>query len=262
LLYRTTPTGVTPSAFAQQQVPAQAAAPRKESQREGEIDAAGKFTRVADSKPALTREAAEAEMRKTLQFRELESNSYAIGLVTFDKSRRTVRFPATMNLREEVIEYALVASTGKAHEALFVTDAKPEQLHLACLLLGVQGAEMQGTLEEAATFPAENAVRVTVSWKKNGPDAVHDLAELITVRAGGAARPLAAGAWCYAGSRFNAMGFVAAHEGSFISLISDSAALLDNPRAERGHDDYHFPNTALLPAKGTPVEFTLRLPPQ
>lgn len=237
-------------------------APADEPPPKGSVDASGKFTKDADSTPPLTREAAEVEMKKSLNLQTLGPDTFALGLVKFDKRARTMRFPAKVNLRDEVIEYALVASTGKAHEALFVTDAKPEHLHLASLLLNVPTASLTGQLDEAATFPASNGVKITVTWKKNGPDAVHDLAELVLVNAadGQSSAPMTAGTWFYGGSRFNALGFLASQEGSFIGLISDSAALIENPRVDRARDDIHFPNKALLPAKGTQVEFVVHLP--
>lgn len=248
--------------FKMRPAPVAPSPPAKTKPREGSVDAAGKFTKTPESKPLLTREAAEAEMRKALQVESLGPDTFALGLVKFDKRQRTVRFPAKVNLREEVIEYALVATTGKAHEAMFVTDAKPEHLHLAFLLLDMPTAELQGQLDVPASFPPTNAIKITVTWKKNGPDASRDLAELVLVNQpdGKTAAPMSAGAWCYAGSRFNAAGFVAAQEGSFIGLISDSSALIENPRVDRARDDIHFPNKALLPAKGTQVEFVLQLP--
>lgn len=234
----------------------------KTQPREGGVDATGKFTKAPASKPMLTREEAEAEMKKSLNLQTLGPDAFALGLVKFDKRARTIRFPAKVNLRDEVIEYALVASTGKAHEALFVTDAKPEHLHLASLLLNVPAASLEGQLDEPAKFPAANGVKITVTWKKNGPDAMHDLAELVLVNFadGQSAAPMPAGGWFYGGSRFNALGFLASQEGSFIGLISDSAALIENPRVDRARDDIHFPNKALLPAKGTAVEFVIQLP--
>ena len=49
-------------------------------------------------------------------------------------------------------------------------------------------------------------------------------------------------------------------EGSIIALISDNAALANNPRTDRGNDKIHFPNSSLVPAKGMPVEITLKFP--
>ena len=49
-------------------------------------------------------------------------------------------------------------------------------------------------------------------------------------------------------------------EGSFISLIRDPAALLNNPDATRDDDSLHVPNTSALPAAGTPVTVILQLP--
>ena len=65
------------------------------------------------------------------------TNTFVVGKVTVDKASRTVRIPAVVNMREQVIEYALVTQSGKTHESLFATEASPTDVHVAALLVGL-----------------------------------------------------------------------------------------------------------------------------
>ena len=60
-------------------------------------------------------------------------------------------------------------------------------------------------------------------------------------------------AWHYAGSVLNDGVLVAEAEGSVIALITDEAALIQNPRAGRVDDELHAPNPALLLEQGCAV---------
>src|SRR5437762_3203439 len=46
---------------------------------------------------------------------------FQIGQVRLDKEKRTITFPASVNMHEGNIEYVLVHATGKVHESLLKT---------------------------------------------------------------------------------------------------------------------------------------------
>jgi len=212
----------------------------------GSLNDAGKFTASTPSSPparTVTREEAEAKLHKSLKIEELSPGKFRIGRVNFDKTARTVAIPAKVNQREGIVEYVLTTEAGKRHEALLTTTALPQDMHLACLLLGMKGAALSGGRGEAMSVAAADAVEVSVTWETNGPS-----------------DPMPAGPWHYTGSRFiGPGGFAAQAEGSFIALIRDDTALLNNPGLSRDYDDLHVPNAALLPAAGAPVTIICRL---
>lgn len=239
--------------------------------RQGSVSASGKFTppsfRDSTNKPILrTRADAESLLKNPLGVEQTGPDAFRIGKVTFDKAARTVSFPARINLRNQVIEYAVVTETGKRHEALFTTEAQPDQIHLACLLLGVTATNISVDFSKPCPVPPSQLVKIDVSWHKNGPDARYPLAQLVLWREPGAAgapsgpsgAPLTTEGWLYNGSEFGATGFAAQQEGSIISLISDGSALANNPGLDRRDDTGHFPNAALLPAEDKQVVVTLR----
>lgn len=218
----------------------------------------------AASSQASAREAAEEELRKSLKIEESAPGVLRIGMVELHKNSRTVRLPATVNLREGVIEYALVTEKGKAHESLLTTAASPKDLHLALLLLGVKPAHGVESPDKSVSLPATASAKITVEWKLDGTAQTRDLSELVTLAGSDKAAPPAAldsRMWLCNGSRFNQAGFAAALEGSIVSLIADDLALINNPGADRSNDDAHFPNTPMLPPAGTPVTILITPPP-
>lgn len=58
--------------------------------------------------------------------------------ITLDLERKLCSIDASIAVREELLEYLLVASHGAGHESLFVTKANPSVLNTAFLALGVQ----------------------------------------------------------------------------------------------------------------------------
>lgn len=217
----------------------------------GSVDERGKFSPVDKDVDrgagAASLKLPSTEAAKSLVTRNPDG-TLQLGLVRMDPKARGFDFPASVQLREGLIEYAVVTTKGKVHEALFATEASPLHIHLAALLLNLAPTESQDK-------PA--AMTVEVGWQTNGPPRREPLEKLIAMtRDQGSARagnPLTPGAWDYVGSSVVRGDFVAEREGSVIALISDPEALMVNPRPTRKDDTLHMPNAMLLPSQGMPV---------
>jgi hypothetical protein len=195
-------------------------------------------------------------LKQALNLQQTGSNTFRIGRVELDHQARTVSLPARVHLTNQVVEYALVTEQGKTHESLLVTDARPVDIHVACLLLGLTQSAVAGDPNRPAPVSPTNAVRIEILWQTNGQRVRLPLSTLIQVTSGhpdAAAPVLPVQNWLYNGSSLDQSGFAAAREGSIISLIRDSVALINNPAPDRDNDDIHFPNTEKLPAQGTAV---------
>lgn len=234
----------------------------------GSTTQAGKFipaNPVAEGAPVQPADA-EMKLREAVKVEELAPGKFRIGKVRFDATTRTISLPAKINMRGGVIEYVLTTEAGKAHESMLTTTARPQDLHLACLLLGMRGSALTGAAGEAMKFQPAESVRISVSWETNGPTKVLSLAALLSLARGGPdgkISPVADGPWHYTGSRFFGSGtFAAEAEGSFISLIRDDSALVNNPDSTRDDDAIHVPNTTALPSAATPVTVIFQLPPK
>ena len=194
---------------------------------------------------------------------DLGGGRFSIGTVLFDSKLRTITIPAEVNMREGAVEYILVGSKGKVHEAIFTTQAEAQDIHFAALLLKVKPAADLGPQNSAATLRRECAAVITVEWDRNGPPEkifLNETVNLIDPSTQVVSATLPPGAWLYNGSRIEADGvFAATRSASIISIIRDDDALLNNPGATRDNDEIHAPNAAKLPQKGHPVRIILQL---
>ncbi len=195
-------------------------------------------------------------------------------LLRVDASAGTVTFPATVHLAEGALEYAIVTPTGAVHESLLVTEVDPVDLHAACLLLGWKpehpqpdmvgglGGALTAETLRAAPDLAGVAVRLRITWNITGTQQEAYLENWVrTVPEGRVAEP---GAWTYTGSYLAGTQFASKSEGSVVCLVTNPAALINNPRPH--HDDDHAweVNSAQVPAVGTPVTVSIirvKVPP-
>ncbi|WP_377177776.1 YdjY domain-containing protein [Rubritalea tangerina] len=188
-----------------------------------------------------------------------------IGEVHLDKHKRTIMFPAKVNMVDGVVEYLLVSEQGKVHESVFTTVACPRDVHVACLLLGVQGVSAELWPDGFLSIAPENQVRIEVSWKSNGPIKKLPISKSV-VRACSPDKSkeakvcLADGAWLYSGSYLRKGAFAAQVEGSVIAIIADRAALVNGLRPNNDDDSLFTVNRHSLPRRYYPVRITLTMP--
>jgi hypothetical protein len=194
---------------------------------------------------------------QTSRIKPTGTNTLAVGEVTVDVASRTLRIPAVVNMREQVIEYALVVQTGKTHESLFATEVSPMDVHVAALLVGLTPADILSQTNKVWVIPGPSAVIITVCWHQDGRIHRYALSQLIGLaeaEPGVTTREFNSGPWFYSGSRLiEGGGFIAEQSGSIISLVFDPDALVNNPHPDRDNDDIHFPYTSRIPSVGTAV---------
>lgn len=186
-----------------------------------------------------------------------------LGDIELRTDSRTIRFPAEVNLTNQVIEYVLVTEDGKTHESLLRTPARPTDLQVAFLLLGVKPQSESRRTHRPLAVRAGSRVEVGVEWQENGvgrTNQVSDWIGLATGKSGGPVRGAGIPVWAYTGSRVLNGRYLAQEEGSIISLIRDPVAMIVNPGADRDDDDIHFPLTGDVPARGTRVTVVLSMP--
>lgn len=180
---------------------------------------------------------------------------FRLGEVTLDKRERSVSFPAAINQREGTIEYVVVAETGKTHESLLKTTAKPMHIHLALLLLGVRAP---GTNEfQPNQPPPGQPVRVELRWTQAGQARRAAAEEWVLDRQ--TREAMKPGVWIYNGSNISEGMFTAQRDGSVISTRIDPDALINNPRPGRENDDRYEANTSRLAPAGSVLEVVIRI---
>jgi len=209
--------------------------------------------------------------------KEIAPGVFQVGTVRLDKKTGTVTFPAKLQMNDGLLEYLLVMPQGPAHESLFVSDAAPQDVHMAMLLLGAKGmARPQGSKEPGridAAFLAKapkltgDLVTLRVKWKdKTGKEQVTPPErwierKIFTPKKATKAVAAEDGPWLYTGSYFYENRFIAQVEGTFAALVTFPGALINNPRTGSNDDHIWFVKTAAVPPVGTPVEFSIKLEP-
>lgn len=183
-----------------------------------------------------------------------------LGLVTLDAEKRTISLPVRVNMTNGTLEYALVADYGKTHESLFVTDASAVHLHSALLLLHAQPAGTNAVAPEGLlSVPPRSAVSIEVRWDtapSRPTQPLESLVVLVDPRTHAPTGRLARAPWLFSGSYTTREGYGAHFDGSYIALIRDPVAILNNPRPGAADDEIHAP-AAALPALGTPATLVL-----
>jgi hypothetical protein len=191
--------------------------------------------------------------------KELSPGVFEVGPVKLDKQAKTISFPASVNMRDGIVEYWLVNTGGKVHESVLKTDVQPYHIHVAMLLLGAKGRPnltSKERIEDKSTYG--DTVALWVEWtdekgmkvKKHAEELVNDVSRKAL---------MSKGDWTYNGSWIFNGAFVAQRELSIVANIHDHDALINNPRPKRDDDDNWTVETKALPPINTPVTVTIEL---
>jgi len=196
--------------------------------------------------------------------------------IQVDPKAQTVSIPCTMNEPRDPVEYVLIHTRGKRHEAVLITETKPSMLNAALLMLGLEPGknaiakekEPRPTLEEIekgvdpviVTPPEGMEFWMTVQWQgADGKpvefcieDLLLDLTTQLTIEQT---------TWIYLGGRMSQLYrnepevYVADFEGNLISACYMSPENhLGTLKHERARDDQNVWLTDKCPDPGTKLQ--------
>lgn len=183
-------------------------------------------------------------------------------------------FPASICIREDLLEYVLVADYGAAHESLFATAVSPTVLNTAVVALGAEPGrnvswvpkDPQPSEEElrdgAATHevvpPSGDGFLIYAAWREGEETYFFRLEDLITNLQ--TERSMKRHPWVYLGSRLiddeqGGQRLAAEMEGNLINLSYFRAGntLFTAALPECEQQTIWLPNAALLPPRGAGV---------
>src|SRR4051812_11495199 len=195
-----------------------------------------------------------------------------LGAIRLDQTTRTVTFPGAINLDKGLLEYLIVGRDGPTHESLLVTDVSPAELHTVMLLLGAKGAKPaapgvepppgQITAEylKHAPKPTGDTILITAKWKdKTGAEQTAEVSDWLTFLP--TKKPPARGPWLYTGSMFGSDGkFMAEQQSIIAALVTNPAALINNPRKADDDDRLWEVNKKHVPPAETPLTICIQMP--
>jgi hypothetical protein len=220
--------------------------------------------------PAIAQEAAKFHPPK-----EVAPGVFEVGTVRLDKNARTVTVPAKVNMTDGLVEYYCVSPTGSTHESVIVSDAGPQNVHVAMLLLGAKGAAPKDGAQAPGQIDADflarlpklvgDRVMLSVRWKDaDGKEQTVPAERWVMQRIPVKNKPaqekvMEDGPWLYNGSYLYEGRFVAEGQGMFVAINTMPSALINNPRPGANNDKMWFVNTKAVPPVGTPVDFIIKL---
>lgn len=207
--------------------------------------------------------------------KEVAPGVFTVGSVRLDKNTNTVTIPAKVNMVDGLVEYYCVTPQGSTHESVLVSEAGPQNVHVAMLLLGAKGAAPKEGTQTPGQIDAEflaklpklvgDRVHLTVKWKdKDGKEQTTPAERWVMQREVKKNKPakettMKDGPWLYNGSFLHEGRFVAEGQGIYVAINTMPSALINNPRPGANDDKLWFANTNLLPPVGTPVDFIIKL---
>jgi hypothetical protein len=209
--------------------------------------------------------------------KQIAPGVFEIGLVKLDEKTRIATVPAKVNMVDGLVEYLMVTPQGAVHESVLVSDAQPQDLHMAMLALGAKGMgqDKSGKAPERidAAYLAKapkltgDQLTLSVTWKgADGQEQTAPVEKWIVRRVPVPRKPskvvpAEVGPWLYTGSYFYENRFLAQNEGVFASVVTYPSALINNPRNGANDDHMWFINTNTIPPKDTAVTLTIKLEP-
>jgi hypothetical protein len=194
---------------------------------------------------------------------KLDDARLQVGQVILNRLNREIRFPAKVNMRSGLIEYAITLEKGKIHEAFLVTKIAPTDLNLGFTLLRYTpskelNAEIDDTGHPTGTYPevslavkASARVAVEVEWTAAGTTHRVPLNEWLHSRT--TEKTMEPGPWLYNGSEFSEGVYVPELSGNLLSVQPDRYAMLNYPGADNGGEASWHPAPEGLPVVGTDV---------
>ena len=187
--------------------------------------------------------------------RQVGPGLYEIGKVRLDQKKRTIAFPATVNLREGPIEYVLVTDSGKIHESLLRTDVNPSSIQMALLLLSATAPVTNAAPGTRSQAIAGSRIGIEISWVDKKKIRRQRAGDFVWDRA--AKSRLGRGKWYFCGSSFRPDGFAAQLDGSIITVIDDGDAIIGSQASRREDDDNWLAYGSALPPGDSEVEVML-----
>ena len=156
-----------------------------------------------------------------------------LGLITIDPVKKELSFPTTLcNWNSEELEALICTASGRAHEALLVTDVDPYKLQLALILLGATngGRLAGGSLDQGSLINID----IQSTHKKDQPRLPIE-AWLYNYQTNAQMKRMG---WVFVGSSFDKGLCLASAEGNLVNLWSQGNTILDNPEPTGNLDNF------------------------
>ena len=198
--------------------------------------------------------AADVQLAKPKQISE---NTYQLGNVIFDISKREVTVPGEINIvsGEANIEFFACGKLGKTHESILIVDAEPIYILTALGVLDFMPG-MNLTVEGDPRKPTGAPVDIWVEWNQ-GAEVISRRARELVWNAF-TEQPMQETLWVFTGGRLKNNQFTAQLFHNIIAVYRDPDSLFNHPLPTGTDDRTYRVNTDVIPPKGTKIKLIIR----
>jgi hypothetical protein len=178
--------------------------------------------------------------------------------IVIDRREKTVTLEGVVVLREGMLELFVCAAGMRQHESIVHVEARPLNIQLALLLLGLKSGNTVSWTADGEFLPAAGPeMRVFVEYEKDGK-AVRVEAHEWMVDA--LDQPVKPQRWVFAGGAMHEDQFLADIEGTVVCVSNFSSAILDLPFESTAVNDQliYKARTEAIPPPGTRVRVILQ----
>jgi hypothetical protein len=194
---------------------------------------------------------------------KLGATQFRIGAIHFDSKTREIRFPASVNMNKDLLEFLIVHKNGKVHESLLKTEISATDLNVAFTLLRYKPsaelyAEPSSADDPTAKFPAvpedvrkAARIHIEVEWKDGENLRKVPINEWVQHASTGSTMP--SGPWVYGGSEIVDGKFQAETTGDIAAIYLSRSALINFPGKDNQDDTVWFVYPKRVPALDSPV---------
>lgn len=188
---------------------------------------------------------------------QIGPDEYRIGNMTLNKRKGELSIPGQVNMQSGLVEYlACWESVGKLHESVLKVEAKPSDVHIALLLLGLT-QENNLKFQGDPAVPKGDLLEIWVEWKLPDKTSKRVRAEDLVYHQV-EKKPMARTSWAFTGSQIVDGQFIADLEGSIIAIFRDPVAIINNPLPAGADDTVYVSHEKLLPPAGTNVSLIIK----
>lgn len=203
------------------------------------------------------------EPAKEAKVEKVGASLYRIRDITFDSKTREIRFPATINMTQDLLEFIIVHNNGKVHESLLKTGISATDLNVAFTLLRYKPSpelyvEPSAPDNPTVKFPAvEDEVKkaarihIEVEWKDGEKLRKVPINEWVQHAVTGTTMP--AEPWVYGGSEISGGRFQAEVTGDIAAIYLSRSALINYPGKDNTDDTVWFVYPKRVPPVDSPV---------
>ena len=195
---------------------------------------------------------------------DLGDHRYRYGSIEFNGKTREIRVPAQVNMREGIIEYAVVHGSGKIHESLLVTEVLPSHLQTVMKLCRFKSGEgdvfdpffpIEEKKGEAGAKERGEAIELSVEWEIEGEHKAKPLSDWIFDRKTESA--MVDDPWIFTGSYFYSGTFMADADGLLVGIYLERGSLLNTMTDGSDNDERWLSHADNTPEIGTKVTLVL-----